>query len=248
MIFIDLLSPGGENKVEGERRLERMPVKEKFGLRRDLWARPEGHILMAGLGLVLVYVACLGFSWMQSAQYGRNILSLTATRFVTGRPGGVYFGHVLAFGYGANISINMFVDAAAVFLLYPLFVFSIENVHILHSLKSFIDRIHKTAQANYKVVKIYGVPGLFLFVLFPLWGTGPVVGCVIGFMMGLRPWFNMGVVLSATFLAIIIWVVVLAEFHIRIAAFGAYMPAIVIITLFVVAVGAHLVRGLRHKD
>ncbi|MCK5014161.1 MAG: small multi-drug export protein [Candidatus Omnitrophica bacterium] len=225
-----------------------MSVIEKSGLYKSLWARAEGHILGVGIGLILMYVVWTGLSWMRSAEYCQKILSLTATRFVVGRPGGVYFGHVLGLNYGTNISVNMFVDAVAVFLLYPLFVFSIEHIFILRSLKNFIGRVHKMAQANYKIIKTYGLPGLFLFVLFPLWGTGPVVGCMIGFMMELRPWFNMSIVLGATFLAIIIWTVILAEFHMRLLAYSPYMPMIMIGVLFVIAIGVHLVRGMRHKN
>ena len=225
-----------------------MSVTEKSGLRKSLWARPEGHILVAGIGLILMYVVWLGVNCVRSAEYCRRILSLTGARFVVGRPGGVYFGHVLELDYGTNISVNMVVDAAVVFLLYPLFVFSIENIFIFSSLKNFIGRVHKTARANYKTIKTYGLPGLFLFVLFPLWGTGPVVGSMIGFMMGLRPWFNMSIVLGATFLAVIIWTVILAEFHIKLLAYGSYVPMIVIGVLCVIAIGVHLVRGARHNN
>lgn len=226
---------------------DNMPVRGNAGLRGSRWTRPEGRILTAGLGLILFYIIWLGAGWLRSAEYGRKILSLTAARLVVGRPGGIYFGHMLEAGYGMNIGVNLLVDAAAVFLIYPLFVFSIENIFALRSLRDFILRIHKTAQANYKLVKAYGIPGLFLFVLFPLWGTGPVVGCVIGFMMGLRPWLNMIVVLGATFLAIVVWAVILAEFHVRLLAYSPYMPVMVIVVLFVITVGAHLARGLRRK-
>ncbi len=221
-----------------------MPDAEEPGLREGLWGRPEGHILIAGLGLIFMYMLWLGLHWMRSAAYFQKILSLMVTRFITGRPGGVYFGHVLEFDYGTNIGVNVFMDVAVVLLFYPLFVLGIEKIFIFRSSRNLIERIHKTAQTNYKIIKTYGVAGLFLFVLFPLWGTGPVVGCAIGFMMGLRPWFNMGVVLSATLLAVVLWVVILAGLHVKLMAYNAYMPAVVIGVFFVIAIGAYLTRRL----
>jgi uncharacterized membrane protein len=180
--------------------------------------------------------------------YGRKVVTLALARLVVGRPGGVYFGYVQQFDYLTNISVNLIVDVVAVFLIYPLFVLSIEKIFAFHSLKNFIVRIHQTAQANYKNIKKYGVPGLFLFVLFPLWGTGPVVGCVIGHMMSLRPWFNMAVVLCATLLAIILWTVILAQFHVHLMATSAYLPVIVIAVLFISVIATYGVRALRRKS
>ena len=51
----------------------------------------------------------------------------------------------------------------------------------------------------------YGIAGLFVFVFMPFWMTGPVVGAIIGFLIGLRPAVNLAVVLSATGLAIVIY-------------------------------------------
>ena len=228
---------------------ERVGASQDTGrFHRSLFMRSEGHILMAGIGLLLACIIWAGINLLWSPEYCRKILSLAATRFIVGRPGGVYFGHVLEVSYGVNISVNLLVDVIAVFFIYPLFVFSVEDIFILHSLKNFINRMHKTARTNYKIIKIYGIPGLFLFVLFPLWGTGPVVGSVIGYMMGLPPWFNMSVVLGATLLAVVIWAVILAEFHVHLLAFGVYIPLIVIMILFVFTIGVHLVRDLRHKN
>ena len=215
---------------------------------RILFAQLEGRILAVGIILFFACVVWASISLLWLPEHGKEILSLAATRFVVGRPGGVYFGHVLGVNFGVNISVNLFVDVIAVFFIYPLFVLGIENISFLHSLKKFIKRIHKTAQANYQTIKKYGILGLFLFVLCPLWGTGPVVGSVIGHMMGLRPWFNMGIVLGATLVAIVFWTVLLAEFHIRLAAWSVYMPMVAILILFIVSFGIHLGGSLRRKN
>jgi uncharacterized membrane protein len=210
----------------------------------DLFLRPEGRILLTGIGVFLVFFVFLFVQWIYSPQYCKEVLSLVTTRIVAGRPGGVYFGHVLGIGYLTNVSVNLLVDVVAVFLLYPLFIFGVENLLSFRSLKKFLGRIHITAKANYKIVKTYGVCGLFLFVLFPLWGTGPVVGCMIGYMMGLRPWANMSIVTSATLLAIVLWFFVLEKFHAKMLEYSFYMPFTIIILLVVAAVVIHLKRIL----
>lgn len=54
-------------------------------------------------------------------------------------------------------------------------------------------------------VRRFGILGLFLFVFVPLWMTFPVVGAVMGFLIGLKPRTDVLVVLSATSVAIVLW-------------------------------------------
>lgn len=45
---------------------------------------------------------------------------------------------------------------------------------------------------------------MFLFVVIALWMTGPVVGAIIGVLIGLRPAVNVAVVLTATALSLVV--------------------------------------------
>jgi hypothetical protein len=51
-------------------------------------------------------------------------------------------------------------------------------------------------------------------VFVPFWMTGPVVGAIIGVLLGLKPRVNLAVVLSATYVAIFLWALLLDELHV----------------------------------
>lgn len=57
----------------------------------------------------------------------------------------------------------------------------------------------------------FGIVGVFIFVFVPFWMTGPVVGAIIGFLIGLKPRVNLPLVLSATYVATVVWALLLDE-------------------------------------
>ena len=81
-----------------------------------IFRRPEGHILLTGIALLAFAILWSGLSWWWSPEYCRKITSLAFTRFVIGRPGGVYFGHVLQFDYLTNIIVNYLVDVLIIII------------------------------------------------------------------------------------------------------------------------------------
>ena len=81
----------------------------------------------------------------------------------------------------------------------------------------------------------FGIAGLFLFVLVPFWMTGPLVGAIIGFLIGLHPVVNLLVVLSATGLAIFLYALFLEPLNAWASAVHPYAVFAVIVTLAVLA-------------
>ncbi len=68
-----------------------------------------------------------------------------------------------------------------------------------------MDQQHNFVEKYHEKIHKYGLYGLFAFVWFPFWMTGPAVGAMIGYVMGLRHWVTLSVVLSGTLLAIFGW-------------------------------------------
>jgi uncharacterized membrane protein len=136
-----------------------------------------------------------------------------------------------------------------VLLFYPLFVFSWNHLLEFRVLQRLMERTHKAAEANRPLIRRYGIIGLFAFVWLPFWMTGPIVGCVIGFLMHLHPWLNVGVVLGGTYLAIIFGALLLREVYAQIETYSVYAPLgmLAIIILLVVA-GNLIAHRHQHKD
>ena len=109
-------------------------------------------------------------------------------------------------------------------------------------------RVKNAADINKEKIRRYGIPSLFLFVLFPFWMTGPVIGCVIGFFLGLRPWTNMGIVLSATALACLGWAILLKRLHEHVADFSPFAPLILLIVIIAIAVAGYILESRREHN
>jgi hypothetical protein len=98
------------------------------------------------------------------------------------------------------------------------------------------------------MVRRYGIIGLFAFVWFPFWMTGPVIGCVIGFLLGLRVWLNMTVVLAGTYVAIFGWAFFLRQFHDRVASYSSYAAMVLMALLVIIIIIGHLLHRTIHEN
>ena len=98
------------------------------------------------------------------------------------------------------------------------------------------------------MVQKYGIIGLFVFVWFPFWMTGPVVGCVIGFMLNLRVWVIMTAVLAGTVAAIFGWAFFLRNLLDQTASYSQYAAMVLMVLLIVIIVAGHILHQTPHED
>jgi uncharacterized membrane protein len=145
------------------------------------------------------------------------------------------------------IFTSIILETILVLLFYPLFVFSWRHLLAFKWLDKSFGRIHRAAEAHKDKIQRYGIVGLFVFVWLPFWMTGPAVGCVIGYMLGLRAWVNMTVVLSGTYVAIFGWAFLLKKFHEQAKSYGSYAGLIVIIVAVVIIGATHRIRQWRRE-
>ncbi len=207
----------------------------------------EGIILLAGLAVAFLYMAGVMLSGLWFPEKFRLYAAMTAVHLVSGRAAGLSYGFAHGLGNSAVILVNMIIESALVLICYPLFVFSFRKLLVIKSLNRFIEITHRAAEANHHRIKKYGIAGLLLFVWFPFWMTGPLVGSVIGFLIGLSPLVNMTVVLSGTYLAMISWALLLGELHERLEAINPYAPMIFVLLLIAATLGINLWRRFRSK-
>ena len=71
----------------------------------------------------------------------------------------------------------------------------------------------------------------------PLWLPGPVVGSILGFLVGLRPWVNVAVVLSSTYVAIGVWGLLLNELSVWAATVNQFAPYALFLAIVFIAGG-----------
>jgi uncharacterized membrane protein len=220
------------------------PQAEDEQDRRPVWRRvlgaPEGKVLAAGVVVLVWYVTTVGFTWLLSPELCHSLVNMTVAHLLGGRAAGMSMGYGSDLSRGVVIVANMAIETFLVLLFYPLFVFSYQRLFVIEPLEDAIRRAREAAEAHQRTILKFGIPGLLLFVWFPFWMTGPLVGCVIGFLIGLRPGVNLVVVLLGTYLAIFCWGIILHRFYERIAPLGPYVPFVIVATILLVAVAIHV--------
>ena len=225
-----------------------MNSQEPNQFKATLLTSPEGRILLIGVALAFAYIFWLGVKLLLSPEEFQVLIGMTAMDIMFGRAAAMAFGYSLDLKHTLVIPICMMIETILVLLVYPLFVFSWRHLLVVKGLKKLFERIGESAEAHKDKVKKYGIIGLLAFVWFPFWMTGPVVGCVIGFLLGLRAWLNITIVLSGTYLAIIAWALFLRRFHDSVAAYSSQAAMVLMILLIVIIIADTLLHRSLHEN
>ncbi len=219
---------------------------EEGGQKRRVWIRllhsEEGRVFATGLTLALIGISALALSWLWSPSLSQVLVAMTAMNILFGRAAAMSFGYAANLGHGVVLSVNMLIETILVLLFYPLFVFSWRHLVEIRGLSRIIERTSTAAAANRETIRKYGMIGLLAFVFMPFWMTGPVVGCAIGFLLGLRTWVTLTLVLTGTYLAIGGWALLLQELHARVAEYSFFGPTALTGLIVLIAVIGYLLH------
>ena len=178
---------------------------------KDLISTQEGKIFLSGILLFLAFLIIIILTYLFSVDEANNLVVMSVTNFFFGRAAGISYGYTVEFSDRVIIIMNMMIEFIMVMITYPLFVFSWNKSLNVKFLRHFFISV-KRQKLKYKSYFLkYGKYGLFLFVWFPFWMTGPVIGAIIGFLIGIKHYTTMFIVLSGTSLAIVIWTYFLKE-------------------------------------
>ncbi len=224
-----------------------MSLRDNQRIWMQLLATPEGRILTAGGLLFLISIFCLTALFMLKPQASRLLVVMILTSIFFGRAAGLTVGYSMSLNHLFVVPVIMLVETILVLLFYPLFVFSYRRLLIVPQLKRLIDRTGKAAEAYSETIRKYGMISLFVFVWSPFWMTGPVVGCAIGFLLGIRPLYILSIVLVGTYLAIFCWAFFLQGIHEHITDYSPYAPIIVVIIVVFVVLGRRMLHTAHHK-
>lgn len=227
---------------ENEQALNELNSGPGNGLKATFLKTVEGRILLVGVVLALIYTFWLGIMFLLSPDDSQVLVGMTATEIMFGRATGMAFGYALGLRHITVIPICMVIETVLVLIFYPLFVLSWQHLLVLPRLKKTFERIRSTAEAHKDTIQRYGLVGLFVFVWFPFWMTGPVVGCVIGFLLGLQVWLNLTVVLAGTYVAILGWALFLRQLHESVASYSSYATMVLLGLLVIIIFVGHLLH------
>jgi uncharacterized membrane protein len=203
---------------------------------------------MLGIGLALTGLMLLAFGigWHLFPDSVLTYAAMTGLNLVIGRAAGMSFGYASGLGHAQVVPLNMLVETIQVLVVYPLFALSWRQLIRVPRLQPLVKRMHHSAESQEGAVRKFGLIGLFVFVLVPFWMTGPVVGAIIGFLIGLRPWVNLVVVLVSTYVAIGVWGLLLNELNVWAATVNRFAPFALVIAIVLIAAAMRLLG--RHRE
>lgn len=137
-------------------------------------------------------------------------------------------------------------DIIVLMVIYPWLVVAYSRAAQWRYIGPFFRDIRESAESHRKRVDWLGPLGLVMFVFFPFWSTGPLVGGMIGYLMGLRPWLLFSSVFLGNMLSVIVGIYAFETVHRFDETLGARLPAIIF--LFVVGLLAAGYITARRKN
>lgn len=183
-------------------------LKKIAFLYRERFDLIEVKILL--MGLLLFALASVYYVYLLFTDPGLyHIMSSTAIIHVMG---GRALG--IATCLSADISpfytivYNFFLEIVIVLIAYGMFVLVMRNIIQPKLFHSAVRQAELTAQNQKTKIKKYGAIGLFFFVMFPFFMTGPVIGAIIGYLLNYKARNNFLIVFSGTLCSIIIYTLV----------------------------------------
>jgi len=175
--------------------------------------------------------------------------AMSASNIVFGRVASMSIGYAGGYGQVLVVLVNIWIETVLVLLFYPVFVFSMRRLVVFPRLKRLMDHTRSVAEHEQAKVRRYGIIGLFVFVWFPFWMTGPVVGSAIGYLLGFSSWLTVSVVLGSTYLAIVAWSYLLFDLYAQAIRFATWAPVVIVgIIILNIAAGYWLNRRGRRLN
>ena len=156
---------------------------------------------------------------------------LILAHFAAGRAASVGLGLQQGFSPIFLLILNVMLDTMLMCYCYPLFVVGYRKLVRVPLLGAALESTNDLAYKYKDRIAPYGVIGLMLFTLFPLWSTGPLVGVVLGYIIGLRTWLTFASVTLGNTLAVAIWI----WFYNWLHGFSGQLALALLILLFAVA-------------
>jgi uncharacterized membrane protein len=213
----------------------------------SLLASPEGRILITGVVAAAIYWVWLFVELATSPKEGQLLVTMTVIDIFAGRAAAMAFGFAAGFDKGLVIFVCTAIETVLVLLVYPLFVLAFQNLLVIKWLNKAFIATRAAAEKQKDRVERYGFIGLFVFVWIPFWMTGPVVGCVIGYLIGMKTWVNMVAVIAGTCIAITCWALFLQEIYESVAAHSPWAATALMLSLIVVIVLANVLKRAIHN-
>ena len=183
-------------------------LKKIIFLIRERFDLIEVKILSIGLVLAAIAGLYLAYLLFADPRLYRVLSSTAIIHIMGGRALGVATCLSAGLSMFYTIFYNFFLEVVIVLITYGMVVLFMRNVIQPKLFRSTVRQAELTAQQQKTKIKKYGAVGLFFFVMFPFFMTGPVIGSIIGYLLNYRAVNNFLIVFSGTLTSIVTYALV----------------------------------------
>jgi uncharacterized membrane protein len=179
---------------------------ELLGSWRGIHQSPEWPLFLWGLRLSALYLLLSVLAALIDPNLTTTLLVTLGLHFLGARGPGILLCLAQGIPPLPTVLLNFLAETIVVLLGYPFLLFAMRDGLRIRWLQRSADQAKKSASINAKRLERWGLLGLFFFVMFPFAMTGPVMGCVIGHLLGTRLARTLVVSLAGTFCALVVYV------------------------------------------
>ena len=180
-------------------------------LLEKLFKGKEGNIFLLGLFMIFILGVFIIVLYFINPLLASKITGMVFSNLLVGRVPSLSFGYAAELNHFWVISTNIYTEFIMVTILYPLFILSIKGIVKVQSLEKFFSQVERKKVIHKEKFDKYGRFGLFIFVFIPFWMTGPIVGSMIGYLIGMKHYTIIFTVFIATIVSITLWGIFLQE-------------------------------------
>ena len=178
---------------------------------KKLFTTQEGVILLLSILITLSVVVFIIVYYFIDPSFANKVTGIVFTNIFVGRVPALSLGYAAKMTHLEVITLNIIAEMILVTLIYSLFVFSYKGILKIKALEEFFERVENKKEQHREEFEKYGRLGLFIFVFIPFWMTGPIVGSMIGFLIGMKHFTVIFIVFLALIVSISLWGLFLQE-------------------------------------
>lgn len=176
-----------------------------------LFNTTEGLLFLLSCLIVISLAIYIITYYFIDTSFANKITAIVFTNIFVGRVPALSLGYAANLSHFVVICFNIIAEMILVTLLYSLFVFSYKGILQIKSLEEFFQKVGQKKEQHKEIFEKYGIFGLFVFVFIPFWMTGPIVGAIIGFLIGMKHFTVIFTVFLATIISMTLWGLFLQE-------------------------------------
>jgi len=176
---------------------------------RILIRTPEGRVFLIFILLGILTAGLIGVAFFRSTELGETLLMALGANSLGGRAAAIGLCLARHLGKTETILYNTLLETTNLFLMYSIFVLSINyalHFRIFKKFKKLNEGLEVSAQKYKERIGKFGWFGLLVFVMIPLPVTGPVVGSVVGYFLRMSVLRNFSAIITGCVLSVILWV------------------------------------------